>query len=71
MSPMLYRQLIAGPWLAWALYWAVAALRTKKTQRHERLASRLLHVAPLVAGGLLLAWRGFPGAWVAMPLWPR
>ncbi len=68
---MLYRQLIEWPWLAWALYWAVAALRTKRTQRRERLASRLSHVLPLVVGGLLLGMQKPPWGWVAMPLWPR
>ena len=69
-GPMLYRQLIAWPWLAWALYWAVAALRTKRARRRERLVSRLSHVVPLVLGGLLLGWRDVPWAWLALRLWP-
>ncbi len=68
---MLYRQLIVWPWLAWALYWAAAALRTKKTQRRERLASRLSHVLPLIAGGLLLGGQDLPWGWLGLPLWPH
>ncbi len=68
---MLYRQLILWPWLAWALYWAIAALRTKKTRRREPFGARLSHVLPLVAGGVLIGGRDLPWGALATPLWPR
>src|SRR5258708_21484905 len=64
---MLYRQLILWPWLAWALYWAIAALRTKKTRRREPFGARLSHVLPLVAGGGLVGGGGPPPGGLAGP----
>jgi protein-S-isoprenylcysteine O-methyltransferase Ste14 len=70
-DPLFYRQLIAWVWSAWALYWLVAAIGTKRTERRESTGSRLAHVLPLLIGGLLI---GLPGApWAAMlemRLWP-
>jgi protein-S-isoprenylcysteine O-methyltransferase Ste14 len=68
---MPYRQLIAWPWLAWAFYWALAALTTKRTRRRESFPARLAHVLPLVAGGVLLGGEDLPWGVLAMPLWPR
>ncbi len=52
---MIVRHLIPAAWLAWALYWWIAARGTKATQWRESAASRLLHVAPLIAAFLLLS----------------
>jgi protein-S-isoprenylcysteine O-methyltransferase Ste14 len=75
MAPMhrglFYRQLIAVLWLAWGLYWIVSALNNKATMRRESLASRLAYVVPLLVGGVLIAWRTVPWAWLAARLWPR
>jgi protein-S-isoprenylcysteine O-methyltransferase Ste14 len=45
-------------WLAWALYWLVAAAGAKRTERRESLGSRLAHLIPLtIAAVLLWPWR--------------
>ena len=69
-DPRLYRHLILALWSAWALFWVVSARRAKTTRRRESLASRLVHVLPLAAGGVLLAWDGIPVPWLASRLWP-
>jgi protein-S-isoprenylcysteine O-methyltransferase Ste14 len=68
---LFYRQIIAGLWIAWALYWIVSAVSNKTTQRRESLGSRLSHVVPLTLGGVLLAWHDVPWGWLAQRLWPR
>jgi len=71
-DPHLYRHLIMGVWVAWALYWLIAAIGTKRTERREPFASRLAYMLALVAGGLLLAWRRSPwGSVLDLRLWPR
>lgn len=55
---MIYRYLFPALWFSWAMYWWLASRSAKPTERHEPIASRLLHVLPLlVAGGLLWADR--------------
>jgi protein-S-isoprenylcysteine O-methyltransferase Ste14 len=68
---LLYRQLIAVLWLAWALYWLASALNNKATVRRESLVTRLMYVLPLMIGGVLLGWHD--GAWgrLGARLWPR
>ena len=66
-----YRHLIVWPWCAWGLYWIISAAATKTTQRRESLGSRMAHIVPLVVGGVLIAWRDIPWAWLALRLWPR
>jgi protein-S-isoprenylcysteine O-methyltransferase Ste14 len=65
----LYRLLLL-PWLAWALYWALAAVHSKQTQRRESLGSRLAHLVPLAVGGALIGGRALPGSWLTLRLWP-
>ena len=67
-DPRFYRQLIVWVWTAWALFWLVMAIGTKKTQRRESTGSRLTHVLPLLVGGLLIGLPGLP--WAPM-LWVR
>lgn len=67
-----YRNLIEWLWVAWALYWLIAAVGNKPTRRRETVASRLAYMLALVAGGLLLAWHR--SSWGQLPdlrLWPR
>jgi len=72
MGRDIYRHLISWIWLAWALYWLIAASGNKPTQRRERLASRLIYMLSLLVGGLLLAWHHSPwGSVLDMRLWPR
>ncbi|HYM44127.1 MAG TPA: isoprenylcysteine carboxylmethyltransferase family protein, partial [Steroidobacteraceae bacterium] len=71
-DPDLYRHLILWTWVAWALYWLIAAVGNKPTQRRETVASRLAYMLALVAGGLLLAWhRSSWGQLLDLRLWPR
>jgi protein-S-isoprenylcysteine O-methyltransferase Ste14 len=68
---ILYRQSILILWLAWAVYWALSAMRTKNTQRRESRASRLSHVVPLLIGVMLIVSPrlSLPGlAWLSWPL---
>ena len=51
---LLYRYLFPVLWLSWAAYWWALSRNVKPTARREPLASRLLHVIPLVLAVLLL-----------------
>jgi protein-S-isoprenylcysteine O-methyltransferase Ste14 len=70
-SVLIYRQLMLGLWLAWLLYWLIAALGAKITQRRESLGSRLSHVVPLLIGVTLIAWPRVPWDWLSLPLLPH
>ena len=50
--PLAHRFLFPGMWLLWALYWLWASRQAKPSERREPIASRLLHVLPL----LLAVW---------------
>lgn len=70
---MIVRHVIPAAWLAWALYWWVAARGTKATHWRESAASRILHVAPLIAAFLLLSPTRMPtgsvaAAWIGAAL---
>jgi protein-S-isoprenylcysteine O-methyltransferase Ste14 len=71
-DPHLYRHIILWVWVAWALYWLIAAVGNKPTQRRESVTSRITYMLALVAGGLLLAWHRSPwGEALDLRLWPR
>ncbi|MGP8033306.1 MAG: methyltransferase family protein [Steroidobacteraceae bacterium] len=71
-DPQFYRHLILWLWVAWALYWLIAAIGNKPTQRRERITSRLTYMLALVVGGLLIAWHHSPwGSVLDLRLWPR
>jgi protein-S-isoprenylcysteine O-methyltransferase Ste14 len=42
-------------WLAWAVFWTMAARHTKPARWRESIGSRILHVVPLLACAVLLA----------------
>jgi protein-S-isoprenylcysteine O-methyltransferase Ste14 len=54
---LLYRSLFPAMWLSWAIYWFWAARHAKATERREPIASRLLHIVPLLVAVWLL-WGG-------------
>jgi protein-S-isoprenylcysteine O-methyltransferase Ste14 len=54
---LVYRSLFPAMWLSWAIYWFWAARHAKVTERHEPIASRLLHIVPLLVAVWLL-WGG-------------
>ena len=71
-EPDLYRHLIIWVWAAWTLYWLIAAIGTKRTERREPFTSRLIYMLALLVGGLLIAWQHSPWERVLdLPLWPR
>ncbi|HEY2977404.1 MAG TPA: isoprenylcysteine carboxylmethyltransferase family protein, partial [Burkholderiaceae bacterium] len=45
---------IPALWLAWALYWAAAAVGAKHAARREPLWSRAAHIGPLLVAAWLL-----------------
>jgi protein-S-isoprenylcysteine O-methyltransferase Ste14 len=70
-DPQLYRDIALWLWVAWALYWLIAAAGNKPTLRRESVASRLTYMLALVAGALLLAWhRSRWGEALDLHLWP-
>ena len=48
------RALIPVVWIAWLLYWILAARATNETERRENFRSRMTHYAPLILGGVFL-----------------
>jgi protein-S-isoprenylcysteine O-methyltransferase Ste14 len=59
-------------WGAWAIYWLIAALATKRTVRRESLLKRLAYVLPLLIGGVLIGAHRAPwSGWLGMRLWPH
>ncbi|HZP67657.1 MAG TPA: isoprenylcysteine carboxylmethyltransferase family protein [Rudaea sp.] len=65
---LLYRNLIPLLWIAWALYWWIAARDVKPAVRHETAASRAVHLVPLALAALLLSTRHFPIAVLDAPM---
>jgi protein-S-isoprenylcysteine O-methyltransferase Ste14 len=45
----------ASLWVSWAVYWRIQSRGTRTNIWRESVPSRLLHIVPLVAAGLLLA----------------
>jgi protein-S-isoprenylcysteine O-methyltransferase Ste14 len=56
-----YSSLIPALWLAWLIYWVVAARDAKTTRRVESPASRASHLIPLMVAAWLLWGRAMPG----------
>jgi protein-S-isoprenylcysteine O-methyltransferase Ste14 len=48
-------------WLAWLVYWIIAARNTKPLRRQESIGSRLTHGVPLAIGAFLLVPAGIFG----------
>jgi protein-S-isoprenylcysteine O-methyltransferase Ste14 len=55
------RWLFPAIWATWASYWWLSARDVKRTERREPVASRLLHLGPMVFAGMML---GSPGCGV-------
>jgi protein-S-isoprenylcysteine O-methyltransferase Ste14 len=66
-----YQYSIPALWLAWLLYWMIAALGAKATIREESFASRLSHGIPLALGAALFATQRVPMPWLAACFLPR
>jgi protein-S-isoprenylcysteine O-methyltransferase Ste14 len=52
---------VFGLWVAWLLYWWIAARNVKVTRRREGMASRLAHIVPLALAAWMLAAPRLPG----------
>lgn len=62
--------IFAAMWLAWMLFWLLAAARTKQTARRESHASRIAHVLPLAIAAVLLGTPHVPIAGFSARLLP-
>jgi protein-S-isoprenylcysteine O-methyltransferase Ste14 len=56
---MIWRYLIAGPWIVFAAYWGVSALKTRRTISRESFASRY-GVLLLEVLGFVMLFSGVP-----------
>jgi protein-S-isoprenylcysteine O-methyltransferase Ste14 len=57
--PFVLRSIIPALWIAWWVYWVIAARDVKATRWRESPLSRLLHLAPLALAVLLLIARPY------------
>lgn len=71
LASLSYRWLIPALWAAWALYWWASSHDVKDTARRESLASRALHLGPMLLAAALLASPGYgvPGLSVRIVPW--
>jgi len=66
----IYNSLIPLIWVAWALYWFIAAFTGKPVRRRESIASRLSHYIPLLLAILLVVSPRFAGAALSTRILP-
>ncbi len=66
-----YQHSIDTLWLAWAIYWCVAAIGAKSTRRRESVASRMGHIVPMILGIALLLSSHVADGWLAARFLPR
>ena len=57
---MVWHYLIEGPWIVFCIYWAVGALKTRRTVSTEPFVARARHLV-LEIGGFALLFGGFMG----------
>lgn len=53
---IIYNNLFSALWLAWGVYWLIAARNVKRATQIESPWSRAAHVVPLIVAALLLWW---------------
>jgi len=68
---ILFGSLIGAIWLAWVIYWFVAALDAKPNRRRESRLSRGAHMLPLFIAIVLLAIPDHREGWLYAPILPR
>jgi protein-S-isoprenylcysteine O-methyltransferase Ste14 len=66
-----YEHAITTLWLAWVIYWCVAAFGAKATRRQESVASRASHLVPMILGVALLLSPHVANGWLAARFLPR
>jgi len=70
MPRYVYQSYFFVIWIAWVVYWYVAARDFKAVVRREPFASRIAHIGPLVLAVLLLAMPRLPYFGLATRLLP-
>jgi protein-S-isoprenylcysteine O-methyltransferase Ste14 len=58
---IVHANLLGALWIAWTVYWFVAARDAKEDRRQESAASRASHIIPLAAAAALLWLPTLPG----------
>lgn len=58
-------------WIAYLVYWQIAARGAKANQRIESVASRIFRTVFLFAGIVLLSWDGIPVPWLYRHFLPQ
>ncbi len=66
----IYNWLFPAMWISWAGYWWVASRGAKPDERREPLASRMLHVVPLLVVFWLLAAKRAPVPLLGVRVFP-
>ncbi|MDB5396867.1 MAG: Isoprenylcysteine carboxyl methyltransferase [Rhodospirillales bacterium] len=59
-----YGSLIGLLWIAWFIYWRVAARNVKAVRRQETRRSRAPHIVALLAAVAMLVYPDKPGGWM-------
>jgi protein-S-isoprenylcysteine O-methyltransferase Ste14 len=67
----LINNLVPALWVAWCVYWLVAARGVKDNRRQESPGSRAAHILPLIVAAALLWLPTLPGGFLCGRLWPR
>lgn len=62
---------IPAMWIAWVIYWLVAAFNVKRTRWRQSPGSESLHGIPFLICTLLWLTPRWQPAWLMAPLWPR
>jgi protein-S-isoprenylcysteine O-methyltransferase Ste14 len=71
LSGHVFSGLIGGVWLAWLIYWLLAARDVKPVRQHETLSSRLTYMVPLFLGGITMSLSRAPAPWLNARFLPR
>ena len=71
MLELMHRHLFTTLWMAWLLYWAIAAANIKAAVRRESAWSRLAHFGPLAVAWWMLGADRLPGGILSRQVWPR
>ena len=71
MLALMYDHLFTALWMAWLVYWIVAAVNAKAAVRRESTLSRLAHFGPLVIAWWMLGTDRLPGGFLCGQAWPR
>jgi protein-S-isoprenylcysteine O-methyltransferase Ste14 len=68
---LFYQQAFNVLWVAWLIYWSVAAIGASPTRYRESVISSLLHIVPSLVGIVLLVSPRLGGSWLTQRYLPR